>query len=448
MSTYDCDVLIAGGGPGGSTAAALLARAGVKTVLLEAGHHPRQHVGESLVPAVMPVLAESGALPKVDAAGFSVKHGACWTVPSLYQGQDGDDDPRRYFRAVTTHFKERFKPGMDWTYHVERAKFDSLLLQHAQSEGAIVVEGARVTEPRFDDDGVTVTARAGGAGGLSWPVRAKMLVDATGRSTLLGSRFKLKEMDPVFDQYAVYTWFDGFDRGAYTPSPDEADYIAIHFIPEANTWIWQIPITDTVTSIGVVAQKSTFAGHGGSREEYYWDQLKLRPELLAGLRAAKVVDEYRTEGDYSYGMRQICGDRWVMIGDAARFVDPIFSSGVSVALNSAKFATDDIVAAVKADDFGKASFGTFETKLRRGMKNWYEFISLYYRLNVLFTAFAKDKRYRQDLIKLLQGDLYDDDAPPALVAMREIVHEVENNPNHLWHKHLGSLTAPSTAPTF
>lgn len=446
---YDCDVVIAGGGPAGSTLAALLARAGLKTMMLEAEHFPRHHIGESLVPAVMPVLKESGALETIDKAGFSVKRGACWTTPGVSKGITPNNGGKP-FRHVTTHFSERIKADreLSYTYHVERARFDLLLLQHAQSQGAIVVQGTRAFDPQFDPDGVTLTVRAGGAAGVSWPIRAKMLVDATGRSTLLGSREKLKVHDPVFNQYAVYTWFDGLDRAALTPSPEVSEYIAIHFLPDRNAWIWQIPITDTITSVGVVAQKERFREHGGDREGFFWKMVGLRPEIEQQLCAATVADIWRTEGDYSYSMRQICGDRFVMIGDAARFVDPIFSSGVSVALNSASFAAKDIIEAVAANDFSKAVFARYEQTLRRGMRNWYEFISLYYRLNIVFTAFAKDERYRYELVKLLQGDIYDEDAPAALVAMREIVTEVENNPNHLWHPYLGNLKASSAEPMF
>ncbi|MGH3737547.1 MAG: NAD(P)/FAD-dependent oxidoreductase [Micromonosporaceae bacterium] len=458
MTDHDCDVLIAGGGPAGSTLATLLAQAGLKTVLLEAEHFPRHHIGESLVPAVMSVLEQTGALGKVATAGFPIKRGACWTTSNPFpRSGTGQQSPRsgtgqqspqsrtkqsdRPFRHVTMHFGERARDDAEvtYTYHVERARFDLMLLQHAAEQGAIVMQGVRAIEPRFDADGVTVTARAGGPDGVSWPIRARMLADATGRATLLGSQLKLKVKDPVFDQYATYTWFEGLDRAALTPGPDEADYIAIHFLPDRNAWIWQIPISDTVTSVGVVAQKSLFKEHGGDREGFFWKMVGLRPELEAELRKATVADRWRTEGDYSYSMRQICGDRYVMVGDAARFVDPIFSSGVSIALQSARFAAADIVAGFESGDLSRAAFTSFETTVRRGVRNWYEFISLYYRLNILFTAFTYDKRYRTDLIKLLQGDLYDDDAPPALVAMRRVVNEVEHNPDHIWHPYLGSL---------
>jgi FADH2 O2-dependent halogenase len=147
-------------------------------------------------------------------------------------------------------------------------------------------------------------------------------------------------------------------------------------------------------------------------------------------------------------MRQVCGDRFVLIGDAARFVDPIFSSGVSVALNSARLACRDIVAAAGAGDFSRARFAAYERTIRNGVRNWYEFISVYYRLNILFTTFVQDPRYRLEVVRLLQGDLYDEEEPDVLRVMRETVTAVEDDPSHLWHPYLGTLRAPAMAPSF
>ena len=148
-------------------------------------------------------------------------------------------------------------------------------------------------------------------------------------------------------------------------------------------------------------------------------------------------------------MTEIRGDRFVLIGDAARFVDPIFSSGVSVALNSARLASQDIISAHGAGGgFTKDRFTRYEAKLSRAIRNWYEFISVYYRLNVLFTAFVQDPRYRIDVLKMLQGDFYDDDEPAALLAMREVITMVENDPDHLWYPYLGTLRAPRAAVDF
>jgi FADH2 O2-dependent halogenase len=140
-------------------------------------------------------------------------------------------------------------------------------------------------------------------------------------------------------------------------------------------------------------------------------------------------------------MKQISGDRVVLIGDAARFVDPIFSTGVSIALNCSRFAHRDVIGALESGDFSRQSFAPYEATLRRGTRNWYRFISVYYRLNVLFTAFIQDPRYRLDVLKLLQGDVYDEDEPEVLRKMRSIVKAVEGNSEHIWHDLLGDITA-------
>ncbi|MFG3285502.1 NAD(P)/FAD-dependent oxidoreductase [Streptomyces sp. NPDC048111] len=447
MSDSLYDVVIIGGGPGGSTMASYLAQAGLSCVVLEAEHFPRPHVGESLVPATTPVLREIGALEKIEKEGFPKKFGAAWTaavdesIPRLgFQGLTGG------FGLADVQFSERDQPGVhqDHTYHVDRARFDEILLEHAGQQGAEIRQGARVQRVDLAGGTKRVTFTEGGA---ESSVRARMVVDASGRGTLLGRQLKLKEPDPVFNQYAVHAWFEGLDRQAVSGSEDRADYIFIHFLPLSDTWVWQIPITDTVTSIGVVTQKSRFKeAAADDLESFFWDCVDSRPELGRALRGAERVRPFKAEGDYSYAMRELCGDGWLLIGDAARFVDPIFSSGVSVALNSARLAASDIIAAHAAGDFSRERFTTYETKLRKAVSSWYEFISVYYRLNILFTAFVQDPRYRVDVLKMLQGDVYDDEEPAALSAMREVLREVEADPGHLWHRHLGSLRATAPAP--
>jgi FADH2 O2-dependent halogenase len=442
------DIGVIGGGPAGSTIASYLAKAGLSVAVFEAEVFPREHVGESLVPATTPVLLEIGAMEKVEAAGFPKKFGAAWT-----SAEDRDIDHMGFrglthdFRAAEILFSERDQDGVDrdYTFHVDRAKFDQLLLKHAEELGAKVFQGVRVGKVDFDGEHPQIQAKLGGRS-VDIPVR--MVVDASGRQTRLGNQLKFKVPDPVFNQYAVHTWFDGLDRKALAVNKDQADYIFIHFLPVTDTWVWQIPITDTITSIGVVSQKTRFQQYDGDREKFFWDTVASRPELLDVLKNCEQVKGLKTEGDYSYGMRQIAGDKFVLIGDAARFVDPIFSSGVSVALNSARIAAADIIAAAEAGDFSHGRFAEYEKKLRRGVSNWYEFISIYYRLNILFTAFVQDDRYRLDVLKMLQGDVYDDEEPKALAAMREIVKAVEDDETHLWRPYLGDLKAPSAAPSF
>lgn len=439
------DIGIIGGGPAGSTVAAYLAKAGLSVALFEGEQFPREHVGESLVPATTPVLLETGAMAAVEAAGFPKKYGAAWTSAETRPiSHLGFDNLTHDFRSAEIMFNERDQDGVDrdYTFHVDRGKFDKILLEHAAKLGTEVTMGARVLSVDLDRE-LPIMRIRDDAGERDVTVR--MVVDASGRKTVLGSMLGLKVKDPVFNQYAIHTWFKDLDRGSLAVDERKTDYIFIHFLPLTDTWVWQIPITDEITSIGVVTQKKQFTAAKNDLESFFWESVASRPDLDEALKAATRVRDFKPEGDYSYAMTQIAGDKFVLIGDAARFVDPIFSSGVSVALNSARIAADDIIAAAKGGDFKRERFAGYESKLRKAVRNWYEFISIYYRLNILFTAFVQDPRFRIDVLKMLQGDVYDDEEPRALAEMRQFVKVVEADPEHLWYPYLGELSVAEPA---
>jgi FADH2 O2-dependent halogenase len=440
-SRPDFDVGIIGGGPAGSSMAAYLARAGVSCGVFESAVFPRPHVGESLVPSSTRVFRELDFLNVMETSGFPRKYGAAWTsVGSEATYQHGWEG-----LPISEHadfaFEERKQEGVeqDYTWHVDRGKFDQLLLLHASAAGASVYEGITVQGVDFSDPRLAAIKYT--IGHREHDTKVRMVVDASGRRTLLAQQLHWKVRDPVFDQYALHTWFEGFDRKSVAYREGMRDYIFIHFLPITNSWVWQIPITETITSIGVVTQKKNFATRRESREKFFWDCLGSRPDLLAAAREATQLRPLKEEGDYSYASSQLAGDRLVLVGDSGRFVDPIFSTGVSIALNCSRFAHRDILRALEKGSLAREDFQEFETTIRRGTRNWYRFISVYYRLNVLFTSFVIDPRYRLQVLKLLQGDVYDEDEPSVLARMRDIVSTVERNPKHLLHKFLGDLTA-------
>lgn len=447
MESVDFDVGIIGGGPAGAAMGCYLAKAGVRCAIFERELFPRPHVGESFVPSSTRIFKELDFLRVMEAHNFPKKYGATWTASPLvrpysmdWKGVAEDCQPDAGIEAearADIRFEERAQPGVDqpYTYHVDRGLFDLALLQHANEAGATVIEGVDVKRIDFNDGDDPAVVMMLGPKEIR--VRVRLVVDASGRRTLLGSQLKLKIKDPVFEQYALHTWFDAFDRGGAAA----ASNIHIHFLPLTNTWVWQIPINEQVTSIGVVTQRKNFLGSKQSRQDFFWACLRSREDLWARIERAKMIRPLKEEADYSYAMTQFTGDRYVLLGDAARFVDPIFSTGVSIALNSARFASKDVVDALSAGRFSRDAFRTFEATMSRGVKNWYDFITVYYRLNVLFTHFVQSPAYRLDVLKLLQGDVYDEEPPAVLSLMREKVMEVEQSPKHMWHRVLGDLTA-------
>lgn len=416
-------VLIMGGGPAGSTMGCYLSLAGFPNTIIERDEHPRPHVGESMVMSTVRIFEDIGLLETMEVEGFPKKYGASW-------------HPADRIAEFDIAFSELPQEGIhqDYTYHVDRARFDEVLIERAMELGSVVRQNTAVKSVVFDDRGFAAGAVVE-HDGVEETIDADIVVDASGRSTIIGRHFRWKNPDPIFNQFAVHAWFEDLDRGEGRTE----DYIHIYFLPAERGWAWQIPITDTITSMGVVTEAETFRGRKEDREDFFLEMVASNPGLAKAMAPAKRCNEYKSEGNYSYSLERFVGDGFLVIGDAARFVDPIFSSGVSVAMHSAKFATEAIVEAAKTGDYRGEAFEGYEKTTKEGVAIWYDFIRLYYKLLPAFTRFIQEPEHRLGLLRLLQGDVYDREEVPVLEAMRDFIKVVESNEDHLLHNALSDV---------
>jgi FADH2 O2-dependent halogenase len=410
------DVVIVGGGPAGAILGAYLARAGVDHTILDKAVHPRPHVGESLLCATTRVFGEIGFLETLERGGFVRKQGALWT----HFGEA---------REVALPFQPIPHLGVEqpWSWHVDRSRFDDALLRHAAAQGSRVLEGVQVERVEIDEAGRArgVVVRDGADRRL---LRARVVVDATGRGTLLGSQLRLKRTDPGFRQFAVHGWFEGVDRG----QPTTADWIHLHVLPGPRAWAWQIPISEGVTSVGVVCESDAFPKAGEDLDRFFAQAISSSPALAARMARARPLHALQREGNYSYAMDRLAGDGWLLVGDAARFVDPLFSSGLSVAAESARAAASAIREALARDDVSAGAFEGYARHLRAGLDVWREFIGLYYRLPRAFLGLLADPAERELLRQVLQGDVYEGGAGAGLERLRAEIARVEADPAHPW----------------
>ncbi|MGB6486848.1 MAG: NAD(P)/FAD-dependent oxidoreductase [Steroidobacteraceae bacterium] len=387
-SDSQADVVVIGGGPAGSTAAALLAEAGHRVVLLEKSRHPRFHIGESLLPATLPLLQRLGVASQIEAIGLA-KHGAEFFSPVHRRWQRFD-------------FADSWNKTLCYAYEVRRSSFDAILLQRAGCLGAQVVEGCRAREIEFlGEDGVAVLSQQDDGARQCW--RARYLIDASGRDTMLGTRLGTKRRNRQHNSSAMYAHFSNAWR---SEDPHRAGDISIFWFEHG--WLWFIPLADGITSVGAVVWPHYMKTRALPLREFFLQTIALSPPLAERLESAALASEVEATGNYAYTCRRAYGDRFLLVGDAYAFVDPVFSSGVMFAMHGGVAAAEAIDEALRTPARRRRAFRRFERQLRRGPRvfSWFIYRMTRPAMQNLFMAPRNVLRMKEALLSLLAGDIF------------------------------------------
>jgi flavin-dependent dehydrogenase len=388
-STEDCDVVVIGGGPAGSTAATLLAKSGHTVIVLEKAHHPRFHIGESLLPMNLPILDRLGVLDQVRALGV------------FKPGADFESDNARGYNTYAFNRAIGDSPGH--AYQVWRQDFDKMLFDNARRCGADAREGHEVIEVEQDATRCT-RIRVKTDEGRGYQINARYLVDASGRDTFLSVRKRLRRKNHEHQSAAIFGHF----RGAARREGSDEGNISIYRFDHG--WMWMIPLPAGVMSVGAVCRPEYLKQRKGRTVEFLMETLNSNPGVSARLQAAELIDdEVRVTGNYSYDSVRMGGIGWVMIGDAFAFLDPVFSSGVYLAMSGAEQAAALVEVALREPTREARLLKKLEKRQRAGMARFSFFI---YRFNgpVMASMFrAPDNSFQieQGVISMLAGDLFD-----------------------------------------
>jgi flavin-dependent dehydrogenase len=386
-SQPDCDVLVIGGGPAGSTVSTLLARQGRRVVMLEKDHHPRFHIGESLLPGNVELFEKLGVREEVDRIGMP-KFGIEFVPPDL--------DYRSY-----VDFSEGWNPRKDSAWQVRRSELDELLFRNAARQGAVTLEGAQVRQVDFDDSGATVQATLEDGSRRSW--RTRFVVDASGRDTVLANKLRSKQKNPAHNSTALFGHF----RNARRLEGRREGNISICWFEHG--WFWFIPLADGTTSVGAVCWAYYLKARDKPLKEYFFDTIAMCPELHDRLKDATLVDDLvHATGNFSYSSTHATGDRYLMVGDAFTFIDPMFSSGVFLAMQSAFDGAKLVNTALDRPAELPAARKALEKRLRVGPRDYSWFIyrvtnptirDMFMHPNNVFKA-------KQGLMSLLAADIH------------------------------------------
>ena len=384
------DVIVIGGGPAGSTVSTLVAQRGYRVELFERERFPRFHIGESLIPETYWVLERLNMLPKMRQSHFVKKYSV------QFVNAAGKLSAPFYFWDNKPH-------ECSQTWQVVRSEFDKMMLDNAREHGVVVNEGVRVVDVIFDGtsaSGVTIQRE----GGAREDVRSKVIVDASGQNGLLMNRFGLRLWDPVLNKGAIWTYWKGAHRDT---GRDEGATIVIQ-TANRKGWFWYIPLHDDLVSVGVVAPFDYLFKNRGEREQTYREEVEGCPAVKERVATATRTTGYFATKDYSYRSKQLAGDGWVLVGDAFGFLDPLYSSGVLLALKSGQLAADAIVEGLAKGDVSAKQLGGWESMFNQGVDRMRRLVCEYYD-GFSFGKFVRNYPTLQGTVTdLLIGDLFTD----------------------------------------
>ena len=384
-----CDVLVIGGGPAGATAAALLAERGYRVTLLEKAHHPRFHIGESLLPANLPLLEKLGVAGAVKAIGME-KWGAEFVSPWHAHKQSFE-------------FADAMDKSMPMAYQVRRAEFDEILIRNASRKNARVVEGCQVRDVDFLPGDAGALAQARHYDGSIETVHARFVLDASGRDTFLGNRFKAKRRNRKHSSTAIYAHFSGAER---SPGKAAGDITIFWF---EHGWFWFIPLAGGTASVGAVTWPYYLKTRNKkSLEQFFLETIALCAPLSERMLHAQPVSPVEATGNYSYVCDRTHGSNYLLLGDAYTFIDPVFSSGVMLAMHSAFVGADTVDTCLRQPQRAAAALKQFDYTMRLGPKafSWFIYRVTNPTLRDMFMQPRNIFRVKEALLSVLAGDVF------------------------------------------
>ncbi len=407
----EADVVVIGGGPAGSTASTLIAQKGYKVRLFEREKFPRFHIGESLIPETYWVLERLNMLPKMRASKFVHKHSV------QFVSANGKLSAPFYFADNKPH-------ECSQTWQVVRSEFDMMMLNNAREHGVDAREGVRVRDVIFEGDratGILIQEEDGS----TTRVNAKVVVDASGQTGLLMNKLKLRIWDPLLNKGAIWTYWEG----AYRDTGRDEGATVVLQTENKQGWFWYIPLHDNRLSVGVVAPFDYLFKGRGSHEETYLEEVEKCPAVKERIASAKQLTGYFATKDYSYRCEKVAGNGWVLIGDAFGFLDPLYSSGVLLALRSGEMAADAITEGLAADDLSESQLGKWGPTLNRGIDRMRRLVCEYYE-GFSFGGFVKNyPQLRGKITDLLIGDLFEDKVDVVWEPMETLYPDGKQAPN-------------------